>query len=402
MNILFLTISVVNDITDRSIYADLMRKFRKEGHNVYIVTPTERRYKKQTTITEQDRVSVLEIRTLNFQKTNLIEKGIGTLLVENQFLRAIKKYFFGIKFDLVLYSTPPITFTKVVKFIKSKDSAKSYLLLKDIFPQNAVDLGMMKRNGILHKYFTAKEKSLYAISDFIGCMSRANVEYLCKHNPSINPGIVHVNPNSVELINNDLTNKKKIEIRNKFRIPLDITTFVYGGNLGKPQGIDFLIEVLQKNKERRNAFFVIVGSGTEFEKIKKWFDVNKPRNAILQKGLPKTEYDQLVQACDIGMIFLDKRFTIPNYPSRLLSYLENRMPIITATDSNTDIGKDAEINGYGFYCESGNIELINNQIELLSINPDLVKLMGKKGYQYLLDNFTVEKSYSIITNNLPK
>jgi glycosyltransferase involved in cell wall biosynthesis len=400
MNILFLTISRINDISERGIYTDLMRKFRDEGHNLYIVTPTERRYKKQTTFKEQDGVNVLQVRTLNFQKTNLIEKGIGTLLVENQFLNTIKKYLLGIRFDLVLYSTPPITFTKVVRFIKSKDSAKSYLLLKDIFPQNAVDLGMMKRNGILHKYFTAKEKKLYAISDFIGCMSLANVEYLCKNNPDINPGIVHVNPNSVELINEKLIKERKIEIRNKFGIPLNVTTFIYGGNLGKPQGIDFLIEVLNANIVRVDCFFVIAGSGTEYGKIKKWFDIEKPTNAILLTSLPKNEYDKLVRACDIGMIFLDKRFTIPNYPSRLLSYLENEMPIISATDSNTDIGKEAEINGYGFYCESGNLELMNKQIDLFSTNPNLVKSMGSKGCQYLMRNFTVDKSYSIIMSCL--
>lgn len=400
MNILFLTIAKINDITKRDIYTDLIRKFRDEGHYVYIVTPTERRYKKQTTFTEQDGVSVLQVRILNFQKTNIIEKGIGTLLIENQFLKAIKTYLSIINFDLVLYSTPPITFTKVVRYVKSNCSAKSYLLLKDIFPQNAVDLGMMKENSLIHKLFRTKERNLYAVSDFIGCMSQANVEFICKHNPGINPGIVHVNPNSVELIDNGSTNERKIEFRHKFKIPLNITTFVSGGNLGKPQGIDFLIEVLHANIQNISVFFVVAGSGTEFEKIKKWFDLNKPNNAILLNGLPKTEYDQLMQACDIGMIFLDKRFTIPNYPSRLLSYLENRMPIITATDSNTDIGKDAEINGYGFYCESGNLELINNQIELLSANPDLAKLMGNKGYHFLMANFSVDKSYSIIMDHI--
>jgi glycosyltransferase involved in cell wall biosynthesis len=402
MNILFLTITKFDNIADRGIYTDLMRKFCAEGHDVYIVSPIERRYKLPTTFVKQDGVSLLKVKTLNFQKTNLVEKGISTLLIEYQFLTAIKIYLPSIKFDLVLYSTPPITFTKVVRYVKSKGSVKSYLLLKDIFPQNAVDLGMMKSNGILHKYFSKKEKSLYAVSDFIGCMSNANVKYLCKHNTSIKPEIVHVNPNSVEPVNNNLTSKEKAEIRRKFGIPLNITTFVYGGNLGKPQGIDFLIEVLEANIQNEAVFFVIVGSGTEFEKIKKWFELNRPKNSILLTILPKVEYDRLIQACDIGMIFLDKRFTIPNYPSRLLSYLENKMPIITATDSNTDIGKEAEANGYGFYCESGNIELINKQIDLLSTDLYLVKSMGRLGYKYLMNNFTVDKSYSIIMSCLNK
>jgi hypothetical protein len=37
---------------------------------------------------------------------------------------AIKKCFKGVKFDLVLYPTPPITLASVVKFIKKRDNAK--------------------------------------------------------------------------------------------------------------------------------------------------------------------------------------------------------------------------------------------------------------------------------------
>jgi len=400
MNILFLTITKFDNIAERGIYTDLMRKFRAEGHGVYIVSPIERRYKLPTTLVKQDGVSLLKVKTLNLQKTNLIEKGISTLLIEYQFLKEIKRHLSEIRFDLILYSTPPITFSRVVKYLKVKDLSTSYLLLKDIFPQNAVDLEMMKENGLIHRLFRAKEHNLYSISDFIGCMSQANVEFICKHNPAIKNEIVHVNPNSIIPTANDLTESQKNDIRNQYRIPNNKCVFVYGGNLGKPQGVDFLIEVLKANIAKADCFFVIVGSGTEYGKIEKWFNISKPTNAILLTSLPKNKYDKLVQACDVGMIFLDNRFTIPNYPSRLLSYLENGMPIITATDSNTDIGKEAEKNGYGFYCKSGNLKLFNKQIDLLSTNPDLVKLMGSRGNHYLLNNFTVDKSYSIIMNCL--
>ena len=147
----FITLVRINSIEDRDIYQDLMRKFREEGHHVTIVTPLERRLGLDTTILEAEGVRFLRVKTLNIIKTHFIEKGIATLAIEYQYLRAIKKYLGQTKFDIVLYSTPPITFVKVINYIKKRDNAYSYLLLKDIFPQNAVDMKMIKNGGIIHK-----------------------------------------------------------------------------------------------------------------------------------------------------------------------------------------------------------------------------------------------------------
>ena len=108
------------------------------------------------------------------------------------------------------------------------------------------------------------------------------------------------------------------------------------------------------------------------------------------------EYDELVESCDVGLIFLDPRFTIPNYPSRLLSYLEYKMPVLMATDVNTDIGSIAEENGYGFWCENGDLEKFNLLLDKLASDPSLRNQMGENGYIFLEENYTVEKSYEII------
>ncbi len=393
MKVLFLTSVRISNISDRGIYNDLLRKFRDEGHDLYIATPSERRYRETTSLIKRDNVIILRIKTLNIQKTNIIEKGLSTLLIEYQFLSNIKKHFTGICFDLVLFSTPPITFTKVISYIKHKDSAVSYLLLKDIFPQNAVDLGMIKQGSLLHSYFIKKEKELYAISDHIGCMSPANVDYILKHNTEINPGKVEVNPNSIEPIFSTLSIEQKLIIRRKFRVSVDSTVFVYGGNLGKPQGIAFLIEVLYSQINRKDIFFVIVGNGTEYSRLKSWFNQKKPNNAILLSELPKREFDMLIQTCDVGLVFLDKRFTIPNFPSRLLSYLEFKMPVIAATDKNTDFGRIMMENGFGLWVENGDLQTFICHLNLFLDNKFEIIKMGNKGYQFMMNNYTVSSSY---------
>ena len=402
MNILFLTMSNLSELDTHSIYSDLMRKFRDEGHEVYIVAPRERRLGENTHLYDANGVHFLGVKTLNLQKTNVIEKGVGQVLVAPLLKNAIKKHLPKTHVDLILYSTPPITLMGVVKYLKKKNpKAVSYLMLKDIFPQNAVDIGMMSKTGIksiLYWHFRRQEKELYKVSDYIGCMSVANVAYVLKHNPEIPADRVEVAPNSIELIEKVLeSGQEKAEryyMRKKYDLPTNKPIFIYGGNLGKPQGIPFLIECLNANSNRNDCHFVVIGNGTEFHKLEAWYERNKRENVTLMQHLPKEEYDTLVRSCDVGLIFLDHRFTIPNYPSRLLSYLENKMPVLCATDPNTDIGPIAEANGYGYWCESKNPADFTALVDKM-LKSD-IKQMGEKGYQFLCQNYLVENTYNAI------
>jgi glycosyltransferase involved in cell wall biosynthesis len=402
MRILFLTLSRTVDISSRGIYSDLIRKFRDEGNEVCVVSPLERRFGKRTYLEVSGDISLLRVRTLNILQTNILEKGLANLLIDRQYLRAIERYLSGVRFDLVLYSTPPVTFAKVVNAIKCRDGARSYLLLKDIFPQNAVDLDILRRSGFLHRMFREKEKRTYAVADAIGCMSPANVRYILAHNPALDPRTVHVNPNSIAPSTMRLSLDERRSVRTRHGIPSEMTVFIYGGNLGRPQGIDFMLDVLECNSQRGDAFFVVVGTGTEFSKVQAWFNQHRPTNALLLKGLPKEGYDQLVQSSDVGLVFLDGRFTIPNFPSRLLSYLECRLPVIAATDPNTDLGVIMEEGGFGFWSRSGDLNGINRHIEALCRDVRLRHSMGDRGLLYLLKNYHVDVSYNAVMEALSR
>ncbi|MCK9627003.1 MAG: glycosyltransferase family 4 protein [Bacteroidales bacterium] len=400
MNILFLTLAKIDNIEERMIYQFLMKEFVKNGHLVYIVCPLERRFKTKTHLYESDGAIILRVKTLNIQKTNVIEKGIGTLIIGQQFMSAINKYWSDVKFDLVTYSTPPITIIKVIDWVKKKYGAKTYLQLKDIFPQNALDLGMLTKTGIkgiIYQIFRNKEKKLYQLSDYIGCMSPANVEFVIKHNLEVNPKKVELCPNSFDLSNRIDYSMDREEIRRKYRLPLDKIIFIYGGNLGKPQGVPFLVKCLDANKNRKDCHFLVVGSGTDYNIVEDWYKNNKNTSVSLHKLLPKEDYDKLVQACDVGLIFLDYRFTIPNYPSRLLSYLENRMPVIACTDNNSDVGPIAENEGYGFYCPSNNVVAFTDCVNKM-IQSD-IKIMGEKGYHFMEEMYQPINTYNAIMNH---
>ncbi len=397
MNVLFLTLLAFNSIQERTLYTDLLREFVKNENHVYAISPVEKNQNQVTHLIEEENSTILRLQIGNTQKTNIIEKGISTVMIEPTFKKAIKQYFSDVKFDLVLYSTPPITLVSAVEYVKKRDGAKTYLLLKDIFPQNAVDIGLMSKTGLkglLYKHFRKQEKRLYAISDRIGCMSQANVDYVIEHNSEVNPEIVEVCPNSCDVVDKSVDERTRRQIRDKYGIPLDKKIFIYGGNLGKPQGISFLIECLKKCQNIEEAYFLIVGDGTEYSVLKNYVEKEKPANVKLMKRLPKDDYDTMVGACDVGLLFLDHRFTIPNFPSRLLSYMQAKLPVLACTDPNTDIGRVIVDGGFGWWCESNDANNVYDLIRI-AISADSNEAKNNE-WDYLVKNYTVRHSYNII------
>ena len=397
MKVIFLSISY-SENDHISFYEELLQEFVANGHEVFVACASEKRKERDTGISDERGIHVLRIKTGNITgNVNIIEKGISTVMIDNKFQKAIAQYFSTEQFDLILYPTPPITLVGTVAYLKKKSNAVSYLLLKDIFPQNAVDLGMLSTTGIkgiAHKMFRNKEKKLYRISDYIGCMSPANVKYVLKHNEFINTEKIEVCPNCVKLLNDEHTMEEHMDIRKKYQIPIDKKVFVYGGNLGKPQGIDFFLSCLDAVKDIKDAFILVVGGGSEADKIKQFMSEHNISNAMLLNSLPKTDYELLADACDVGLVFLDYRFTIPNFPSRVLSYMQRSKPVLVASDPNTDMGKIVTENGFGWSCISNDTKKFVTCIET-ALSSDLEK-MGAAGRKYLENNYSVKKGYEII------
>ena len=353
MKIAFLTIAYRIDPNDRNLYTDLFDEIASRGNDVMVFCSDESRIRGKPAEGFRGKVRIIQIPTGRITKTNKLTKAVNTVFLERRFISAIKNSPYR-GFDLLIYSTPPITFEKVIRFLKERDHCSTYLLLKDIFPQNAVDIGLIKDGGFIYKRFRNKEKKLYSLSDHIGCMSQANVEYLLAHNPEIPPEKVHVNPNSIRPTPEDAMQCNK-ELLKEYGISESSLKLIYGGNLGKPQGIDFLLAVLKALSEKKDVYTLIVGDGTEYDKLLHFLQKENISNAKLLKALPKDIYLSLLPCMNVGLIFLDHRFTIPNFPSRVLDYLNASLPVIAAVDFSTDLGKIIYQNGAGLYCESNDV-----------------------------------------------
>lgn len=139
---------------------------------------------------------------------------------------------------------------------------------------------------------------------------------------------------------------------------------------------------------------MIIGEGSEFDKLQQFINEDKPSNVKLLHYMPKDEYQQISDQCDVGMMFLDHRFTIPNFPSRILNYLASGNPVLAATDPYSDIGTIARDNGFGFCCESNDVKGFEKVVQNF-ISADR-ELMGKRGWEFFKKHWTVENGYKII------
>jgi hypothetical protein len=371
----------------------LFDEIASRGHDVTVFCSDESRSSGTPIESFRGKVRIVQIPTGRITKTNRLTKAINTVFLETRFINAIKKSAYR-RFDLLIYSTPPITFEKVIRFLRERDHCATYLLLKDIFPQNAVDIGLIKEGGYIYKRLRNKEKRLYAVSDRIGCMSQANVEYLLAHNPEIPPEKVHVNPNSIRPTPADSIQPNK-ELLKKYGIPESSLKLIYGGNLGKPQGIDFMLDVLKALSSQKDVFTLIVGDGTEYNKIAHFLKIEKISNARLVKSLPKDQYLALLRTMDVGLIFLDHRFTIPNFPSRLLDYLDASLPVIAATDAVTDVGLVLERSGAGLCCQSDDVVAFLECVNKMKDEKSRISYV-KPAYRLLLSDFDPIRSVDII------
>ena len=388
MNILYLSAVPFKMDKNPSIYTDLIQELTNFGDKVTVISVDSSLKPFQVNRVAQKNIDLIYIGSFQLYNVNILKKGLAIVSLPFFMKRAIKKVDIT-KFDLILYETPPITWAGIVNQIKNKNNIKSFLMLKDIFPQNAVDIGLIKKESLIFRYFKRKEKLLYKVSDYIGCMSKGNMEYIIKNNPEIPKEKIYYFPNTKKDTGNEEINFNKGKLK-----------FVYGGNMGLPQGVLNIAPAISSFKNDEDIEFVFVGKGTEWNKINEYFKEQK--NVKVLESLPREEYEKLVSSCDAGFIFLDSRFTIPNYPSRTLAYLEKGIPIIAATDKNTDIKDLITNNKVGLWSCSDDINSLIENIKTIKENVEKRKKFSKNARELFLKEFQVEKSVSLLHKYINK
>lgn len=395
MKVLFLMFAFPEMNKSFNMYTTIVEEFIKNNNDVVIVAPG----KEKTKLINEAGVDVLRVKTLPIKNVPNFLKGVSNLLLPFQFRKALKKNYSNKIFDLIICPTPPITLVDVVAAIKKKNNPIFYLILRDIFPQNAVDLGFMKKNGLLHRYFRGKEMKLYKTADHIGCMSQGNIRYLIGQNPEIETEKLHELKNFQKLykgtFNKDPHLRRKYSLDEKFVV-------VFGGNMGKPQQLENVLELAKRCQEYPDVLFLLLGEGLQMKKLSELVNEQNILNIRIQGTIKKNEYQDLISTCDLGLISLHKNFTIPNIPSKSLDYFNVGLPVLASIDNATDFGIVLTEANAGLWSYSGDHKKFKKNFDLLYRNPELRNKMGKNGREYFEKFLTPEIAYNTIISKIKR
>ncbi len=382
----------------RNLYTDLMDEFISEGHSVVVLATAESGINGFVEYNKERDMEVLRISSGKIRKASYARKIIALFTLGPRMNSATKRFLGDRQFDLILGATPPITLSRLYRKLKYRYQAPFYLMLKDIWPQGSVDLGVISKYGLPWLYLRSHEIRLYKVADHIGCMSPKGATYLLANNRFLLPSKVEVCPNSIRPTRESEIPDPK-GIRKKYHIPEDACVFLFSGNLGVGHGLHFLVDVIQSLSDYKKAFFVIGGAGTQYQYLERRFSEFSPGNAFLYNWLPREDFEKILSTSDVGLILLYK-YTNPQFPSRLLSYLDYSKPTLCAITPETDMGVIVEKENCGKSVSHGDKEAFINAVKLFSEHPVERKKMGNHGRSLLLKMYTAAHSYRTIIRHI--
>lgn len=301
----------------------------------------------------------------------------------------------NVEIDVIFMPTPPITLTSFVLYVKKRTNALFYLILRDIYPQGAADLGLVK-SRIMYSYLRKLEIKTYKNANLIGCMSKGNIDYLRENNDYLDYRKLKLLPNwqrEYDCSSNLITIKEKYNLKNKFIV-------LFGGTIGYAQKVDNIILLADHYQRNSDIVFLVIGNGVMKKYLVDKVKERSIKNILFFDNLPRTEYLGFVKSADIGLITIDERFTVPTIPSKTTSYLNLKLPILAIIDPHTDYRKIIEDSEAGLWSIGGDKETLFFNFERLYNDKDFRITCGEKGYQYFKKYMTSEIAYINIISQL--
>lgn len=394
MNILFLCVALPNLETDNGLFAQLINEFAR--HNHHICVSAKGNGIRRTQLFKENGVDVLRIKAHDFTGvSNNIKKALAYQEYSIKQRYFTKKFFKKERFDLIISHSLPPELAYIIRGLKKFFKCPFYLIQSDYTWQDAVGFGYFSEKHPVAKYYQYWEKRTFELADYIGCPTKGNFEFIKKYYPNIPEDKFDFLPfwmNELD-IKPDSNLRQVLGLEGKFVV-------IYGGSVGAAQRVDHVISLAEMCKSYNDIVFVILGRGPMLEQIKKSTRDKGLENVIFKDYLPQAEYLLFMASCDAGMIILNENLGTPNFPSKALSYLNMKVPILAALDYVTDFGDYLDENNAGLWAYSDNIAELKSKLLIYYNDFDLRSRVRENGYKLFKEHLTTDRAYQTIMNKV--
>lgn len=292
---------------------ELALEFILRGNNVTVLTPSHH-IKQKFKISIINKIKIVEFRSGQLKNVSKFKRAINELLLSFRSIFFLKNWFKKNKHDYIIYYSPTIFFGPLIKYLKNLWDVKSYLILRDVFPQWAIDSRIIKEKSLITYFFKFFEKINYSSANHIGMMSPENVKWF-KSKFSFNNVETLYNWTIYENVRtSEIDFKKKLNIENK-------VVFFYGGNIGHAQDMGNLLRLIVRLKSNTKSHFVFVGNGDEVKLVLDLKKKHKLTNLTYLKSVNQDVYSQMLTCFDVGLFSLHRDHQTHNFPGKLIGYM---------------------------------------------------------------------------------
>jgi len=336
---------------------------------------------------------VARVRSGAIKDSSRALRGLREFRLSATIWRKARDFFTANRCDLIVFYSPSIFFGGLVARLKALWGCPAYLVLRDIFPQWAVDAGVI-RKGLLYRYLRRKELAQYDAAEVIGAEGEGDLEYF-RHDPRLSG-------RRVEVLSNWMDTQQSPPTGSKYREQLGLQgrlVFFYGGNIGVAQDPDNLVRLALSLKERPETFVLLVGSGSEAPRLEREIERLQLGNIRILPPLPQAEYMQCLAEFDVGLVSLDRRLQTHNSTGKLLGYLFCGKPVLASLNPGNGLAKLLRESGAGIACENGDDRKLREAAMRLAGDIELRARMGRNARLLLESRFSVQAAAARILSH---
>ncbi|HCM64416.1 MAG TPA: glycosyltransferase WbuB [Morganella sp. (in: Bacteria)] len=376
------------------MFHELACELNSMGYTITVITPDDKQ-KSKLSYDILDGINIWRFRNGKIKGANKISRALNETLLSFNAWSAIKNRINKNTFDAIIYYSPSIFFGSLIKKIKTRCNCKSYLVLRDLFPQWVIDSGMIRKNSLIAHYFRYFEKMSYQQADTIGLMSKKNIEAYKNSDRTNEIYNVSVLRNWAKLH----PSYSKSHYRNKLKLENKIIYF-YGGNIGHAQDMSNLMRLAKNMQSFEDAHFLFVGQGDEVELINSLAKQWKLKNFTFLPSVSQDEFRELLSEVDIGLFSLAKNHSTHNFPGKLLGYMVQSLPILGSVNTGNDLLPIVNNAHAGFIHINGEDDKLLLSAISLYKDVGLRYNIGKNSSALLLKEFDVKSAAKCILTSL--